>query len=109
MDERTPQLAFAKLPYEGKDDDAGTLRNLGERYLLAVADGLTHHSGRVAAQEAIAALDAIETAPADARSLFAQLRAALPASGDSPESQTTLTCGILSVEERDGVPWLVLD
>jgi hypothetical protein len=109
MNERTPQLAFAKLPQEGKDDDAGTLRSLGDRYLLAVADGLTHHSGRIAAQEAIAALEGIETIPADARSLFERFRAVLPGSGDSPESQTTLTCGILSVEERGEALSLVLD
>lgn len=109
MNDPALQLAVATLAHQGKGDDAKVNRELGGRWLLAVADGLTHHSGGIAAREVIELLEKLEALPNDARALFEDLRAALPRAGTSPESRTTLTCGILSVEDRGGAPALVFD
>ena len=109
MEKRTLQLAFAKVPLDGKDEDDSIIRKFGNRYLLAVADGLTQNSGRIAARAVIKCLEGIEGGRGDAHALFARLCSALPGSGEAPASQTTLTCGLLSIKARDGHTWIVFD
>lgn len=109
MKNRTPQVAIAGLPLDGKNEDAGLAKQFGDRYLLAVADGLTHTAGGVAARAVIGVLKSFEKIPKTARSLYRTWRAALPGLGEAPESRTTLTCGLLSCRAGDGGTWLTLD
>jgi hypothetical protein len=109
LEKRTLQLAFAAIPLDGKDEDASIIRRFGNRYLLAVADGLTQNSGQIAARAVIRSLEGIEGGRGDAHAVFARLRSALPGSGEAPDSQTTLTCGVLSMKVRNGDACLVFD
>jgi hypothetical protein len=91
-----------------KGEDAVLVRSEGDSHLLAVADGVSMSDGRVAANTVI---DILRNAPRldDARTVFADLLAALPRAGDYPSSATTLTCGVLRPVLADASPHLRFD
>lgn len=98
----TVELAFAQVQRPGKGEDAFLVRPLDvehSRFLLAVADGLTMNGGKTAANWAIDCLRVITdaTTVTNAREIFGLLKTALVSEvGQYEESETTLTCGILT-------------
>lgn len=103
-------LAHALIPYPNKGEDACCVRRLDEdRWLLAVADGLTMNEGGDAARWAIEHLSAT-TATASPRALIAELKRQLAAqAGTRNHSRTTLTAGLLSLVEDSYEPRLHFD
>lgn len=99
----TVEIAYAQVQRPGKGEDAFLVRPLDaerSRFLLAVADGLTMNGGKAAANWAVDCLKSIATTATvtSAREVFGLLKAALISEvGQYEESETTLTCGILTL------------
>src|SRR5437588_12193920 len=88
---------------EGKGHDRIFVAGLPgsvERYILAVADGLTSENGGIASQWVVDALEQIvgncDLTGLTARTLFNSISHALGRDQGLPDSHTTLTCGIVS-------------
>lgn len=100
-------VAYSQVLYPYKGEDTVVLRQVGDRFVLAVADGLSTRNGLAAARWVAQRL--LVTDAADSvYSLFDDLTEALrreSACGD--ESETTLSCGILRKGDRSGT--LVFD
>lgn len=101
------EIASAQLLRPDKCEDKVLVKILNDgRYLVAVADGLSLSAGRFASELVITILTAA-TEVTSARSIFEYLRTALIGmSGEHPESETTLTCALISEVDSFGVPYL---
>jgi len=96
----TIEVACSQVPYLNKDEDAFVLRQVGEHFILAVADGLSMRNGRAAAKwvaEHIETTTATDCIYALYDKLVACLQDVAPG---QTESETTLSCGILRVGSR---------
>ncbi len=106
------EIAEANLPYPSKDEDACLVRSVDGAEmvkLLAVADGLSMSGGRLAAQTIIRILNQVDSLDS-ARSIFEQMSLLLSNERDDyPESETTITCGLLKCVHTQGDAYLRFD
>jgi serine/threonine protein phosphatase PrpC len=89
------EVACSHVPYPNKDEDAFVLREVGDHFILAVADGLSMRNGGAAARwvaEHIKTTTATDCIYALYDNLVDCLRHVAPG---QTESETTLSCGIL--------------
>jgi serine/threonine protein phosphatase PrpC len=89
------EVACSQVPYPNKDEDAFVLREVGDHFILAVADGLSMRNGGAAARwvaEHIKTTTATDCIYALYDNLVDCLR---HVDSGQTESETTLSCGIL--------------
>lgn len=104
-------IARAVVQLPDKGEDRALLRRIGdaETYLVAVADGLTCNGGEAAAEWAIEYLEGVSCTNG-IHGIYRDLRAALSQlPPGAPESETTLTCGIVTAPSAGLMPALNLD